>query len=202
MFVPGLGYLQDGGVGRYNNPIDPATWESRIIYPSNAQPDFTVSIGTGYARKPTSPKIPHTRSRWTDGYLFRLFRSFMSSLDGQNSWSDHLNRLDDEARGNHFRLNISLKDAPKLDEIDKMHELRRGVQLHCRTNNDRTVIVWALLASSFFFELDERLTRTYQGKDYECRGSILCRSPDSSAIVRRVVQESPSAAFVTNQGVT
>ena len=30
-FIRGLGFLQDGGAGKHNNPIDPAEWESRAI---------------------------------------------------------------------------------------------------------------------------------------------------------------------------
>ena len=87
MFVPAIGYLQDGGVGKHNNPVDPAHWENQVLW--DVEPDLMVSVGTGYARQPNSPKVPRTRHGLRDGYIPRLFRSFMALLSGENNWIDH-----------------------------------------------------------------------------------------------------------------
>ncbi|KAI9766696.1 MAG: hypothetical protein M1840_006340 [Geoglossum simile] len=200
MFVPALGYLQDGGVGWHNNPVDPAIWESRLIWPSNAEPDLMVSVGTGFAKQPSSPKVSRTRRGLRDGFIPRLFRSLMSVIDGENKWVNHWNRLDEEARDNNFRLNIPLKMEPPLDEANKMDELRQRVHLHLRTHDDTPSIARALWSSSFFFELDE--IPISQGGWYECRGSIRCRSPNSRALIALLVQEFPSALFTTDRNIT
>jgi hypothetical protein len=63
-FIRGLGFLQDGGAGKHNNPIDPAEWESKAIW--EIGPDIVVSIGTGYARPPDTSPIVSERLRFRD----------------------------------------------------------------------------------------------------------------------------------------
>ncbi|KAI9768255.1 MAG: hypothetical protein M1840_005085 [Geoglossum simile] len=200
IFIPALGYLQDGGVGWHNNPLDPALWESRLIWPSNAEPDLMVSVGTDFARAPSSPEVPRMKRGLKDGFIPRLFRSLMSVFNAEKNWVNHLNRLDEKARDNNFRLNIPLKKEPPLDEVNKMDELRQRVHLHLRTHDDTSGIVRALWSSSFFFELDE--IPISQGGWYECRGSIRCRSPNSRAFVALLAQEFPSALFTTDHNIT
>jgi hypothetical protein len=202
MFVPAIGYLQDGGVGKHNNPVDPAQWESKVVW--NVEPDLIVSMGTGFARRPNSPIVPRTVPRtmriFRDGYVPRLFRSFMASLSGQNNWIDHWNWLNDRARSNNFRLDLSLEKEPDLDEVDCMDELRKTVRHHLNTHDDTPGVARALWSSSFFLELDGKPVP--QRGWYECRGSIRCRSPDSRALVGLLAGKFPSARFVTNLDTT
>ena len=90
-FIRGLGFLQDGGAGKHNNPIDPAEWESRAIW--GTAPDLAVSIGTGFARDPESPQIVSRRLGFRDRFLPRLFRLFNAVLNAQSGWDDHVNRV-------------------------------------------------------------------------------------------------------------
>ena len=54
----------------------------------------------------------------------------MSSIDGERSWRDLINRLDNEAKDNFFRLNIPFTgDEPRLDDVQCVDGLRQSVQL-------------------------------------------------------------------------
>jgi hypothetical protein len=78
-FIQGLGFLQDGGVGKHNNLINPAEWESKAIW--DAVPDLAVSIGTGFSQDPDSPHIVSGRLRFRDRFFPRLFRLFNAMLN-------------------------------------------------------------------------------------------------------------------------
>jgi hypothetical protein len=56
----------------------------------------------------------------------------------------------------------------------------------------------AILATCFFFELDEAPTRVC-GR-YCCRGSVLCARNQARSIVKRVLVEFPGAELRTNGG--
>jgi hypothetical protein len=45
--IEGIGTFQDGGLWR-NNPIDIAISEARALWPTIAEPDLVLSLGTGY----------------------------------------------------------------------------------------------------------------------------------------------------------
>ena len=79
-YISSIGSLQDGGLG-YNNPMDLALWECRKLWPLIIVPDVVLSLGTGMVENPWSPKVPNFRYIFNDGFIPRLFRSFISSLD-------------------------------------------------------------------------------------------------------------------------
>jgi len=200
-FIPTVGFIQDGGVGKHNNPVDPVYWESRIAF--DADPDLTVSIGSGFAQQPSSPRAPSTRHGFWDGPIPRLLRSFGTILVAQNNHVEHLNRLeslpvDKEALGSYFRINIPFEYQPALDEIGKMADLRRETHLYLQSQQHILLAIkQALRSASFFFELSEM--PSFQGRWYECRGSIRCRSLNAQALVCDLAQKFPSAQFLTDQ---
>lgn len=98
----------------------------------------------------------------------------MSSLDGQSAWRDLWNRLDNRSRQDFFRLNLSIPgDGPAMDEVDRMNELRVAVNANLNDGRDLRHVGFALIASSFFFELTS-IPFFHCGKFY-CRGAIRCR---------------------------
>ena len=125
-FIPAVGFIQDRGVRKHNNPVDPIYWESRIAF--NADPNLTVSIGSGFTQQPSSPRAPSTRHSFWDGPIPRLLRSFGTILVAQNNHIKHLNQLKSlpvgkEALGSYFQINIPFEYQPALDEIGKMADL-------------------------------------------------------------------------------
>lgn len=196
-FIRGLGFVQDGGAGKHNNPIDPAEWESKAIW--NTSPDLVLSIGTGYKQDPGSPAIdaPRPRLRFKDRFFPRLFRLFGAVLDAQSNWEDHLNRVRADQHHKYFRINIALQEEFSLDEVDKIPTMERLAKTFLHSYNFSS-IVDALFAAAFFFELHQRPVA--KKNTCVCLGSIRCRSPDSNALVARILEEYPAACFTADDG--
>lgn len=177
--IAALGSFQDGGL-RHNNPTDLALWESSKIWPSTTI-DVLLSLGTGKEDSLRSPQAPKFRNVLNDGFIPRLCRSFMSSLDGERAWRDLANRLDDNSKSDYFRLNVPFSgEEPRLDDVERVEELRRSVHLQPDGPRDRTGIAFALLVTSFFLELDT-IPKFEEGR-YFCQGYIRCRNNPRSVI--------------------
>lgn len=194
-FIRGLGFLQDGGAGKHNNPIDAGEWESNALWETD--PDVTVSVGTGYARAPDTPPIVSQRLHFRDRFLPRVFRLFNAVLSAQGSWDDHLNRINKEERCKYFRVNMGLDKEPDLDDASQISAIKRWSKDYLETY-DFVAVLRALFASCFFFELYR--TPTPRKEFFICTGSIRCRSPDTRALVKRMLEEYPSAFFATEDG--
>jgi len=166
---------------KHNNPVDLALWESRKLWCSSTTPDVVLSLGTGSEEDAKSPKAPHFRHVFNDGFIPRLCRSFMSSLDGERVWRELRNRLDDNAKADYFRFNIPIsEDEARIDGIEQMEELRRYVQLQPSGHDARVKTAVALLTASFFFELEA--VPLLESGHYECRGSVRCRNDGQTVI--------------------
>ena len=174
-FIASLGSFQDGGL-RHNNPTDLALWECNKLWSTPTQPDVVLSLGTGTANNLKSPKAPHFRELFTDGFIPRLCRSFMSSIDGERAWRDITNRFDDATKADYFRLNIPFDDAaePLLDDLECIDTLRQSVHLQPQGSRDRAEVASALLVASLYFELDT--LPKYEFGQYFCTGIIRCRN--------------------------
>ncbi|KAI1510411.1 Patatin phospholipase [Pyrenophora tritici-repentis] len=193
-FIRGLGLVQDGGAGKHNNPIDPAEWESKAIW--DGDPDLAVSIGTGFAQDPDSPQTVSGRLRLRDRFFPRLLRLFNAMLNAQSGWEDHLNRVHKDERHKYFRINIAMDREPPLDDVGKIPELENLATTFLQ-GYDFSSITQALFAASFFFELHRKPVA--RGTSV-CSGSIRCRSPDTRALIERILQEYPAASFTTKDG--
>ncbi|EOA87842.1 uncharacterized protein SETTUDRAFT_161055 [Exserohilum turcica Et28A] len=196
-FIQGLGFLQDGGAGKHNNPIGPAEWESKAIW--DTAPDMIVSIGTGFARDPESPQIISKRLDFRNRFFPRLFRLFNAVLDAQRGWEEHLNGVPRDERHKYFRINIPLSKEPLLNDVSKMAELE-DLASNFLESHDFSSLIQALFANSFFFELF--LKPATRMRSMVCSGSIRCRSPDTRALVERILEEYPNAAFTTEDGTS
>ena len=195
-----LGTFQDGGL-KHNNPVNLALWESRYIWPSSSQPDIVVSLGTGTnINQDQSPRAASFRHIIQDGFVPRLWRSFMSSLDGQSAWRELWNRLDDSSRAQYFRTNIYLPNsALAIDDVNCIDELR--VCAHSQSQNDGfgQTTAFALLISGFFFELTD--APLYQNGKVYCKGSIRCRL-QGQLIVQALKRVHPSdLIFMTDREI-
>lgn len=188
-YVDGIGcHVQDGGVGKYNNPVTSAVSEIRMIWDTGV--DVLLSIGTGYV--PEKNALKDSRCRILDTSIPRCFRSWESSRNGQRIWDDFCRHLGDEERESYFRINVPLERAPDLDAVESMPEIRAsGVRF--LQSVDIQSVRRALLSSAFFFELDE--LPVAQGATLECRGSVRCRSPNSRALIEGLISDFPYALF-------
>lgn len=200
MFKPAhlsaIGTFQDGGL-KHNNPVNLALWEFRQIWPSIMKPDIVISLGTGIKKESTTPIAPSFRHIIRDGFIPRLYRSFMSSLDGQNTWRDLQNRLDEKSREDYFRLNVVLSSQEMtMDNVDCMENLRKKV--HAQTSIDEQYLkkmITALLVANFYFEFTA--VPVFKSGFYHCHGTIRCRF--SSQIIEQTMKkiQKSSWLFVT-----
>ena len=176
--------------------MDLALWECPKLWASNTAPDVLLSLGTGTDMSPKSPKAPHFRHILNDGFIPRIFRSFMSSLDGERAWRDLTNRLNEDSRTDYFRLNVSFTgEEPRLDDVRHIEDLRKSVHLQPNGRGDRAKIAFALLVTSFYFELDGK--PMFEGGQYLCAGFIRCRN-DPHAVLQALANiHSTGLEFVT-----
>lgn len=134
---------------------------------------MVLSLSTGTNKASVSPSAPNFRHVILDGFIPRLYRSFISSLDGQSVWQDLQNRLDNETRKDFFRLNVTLTEKLfTIDNVNCMQELRDNVyeQSDCQQESE---ILHAMLLSSLFFELSQ--TPTFTDGAYHCYGIVRSR---------------------------
>ena len=189
------GTFQDGGL-KYNNPVRPGLREVRRIW-NNTDCDLVLSIGTGFEQKLMSPVASNVRNLLQDGAMARFYRAAMQSLslNGQLSWEDHWSGLGEDAKRQHFRLNLPLVGKePEIDDVDKMQYLHEQIQYHL---GDIDGIARAFKAVTFFFELDGPLI--LEGARYCCQGSILSRSPDSCDLLQSLSSSYPYAQFFNQE---
>jgi hypothetical protein len=159
-------------LGRTNNPVEIGTFESARIWPHSLL-DIVVSLGTG-SSCPGSPRLLGPRGILHDGFLPRLYRSFMTSLNGQKIWDDLWNRLPVEAKDRYFRLNVRFDGKePDIDNIGEMESLiDPGTRLP--TDSETCLkIVQSLISKQFYFELDG--WPLYRSGQFLCSGHIYCR---------------------------
>lgn len=170
--------FQDGGL-RFNNPVNLALWETRVLWPKMAEKcDLVLSVGTGTASSNTElSSRPDSQGSWKTRYVPRLFRAFMNSLDGENTWQELYNGIRDSRKDRYYRINTKFDgEEPQLDDVDKMEELNRATsQGDLGTSTTETSIIEILVASQFYFELGKLPVPLASGR-YACSGYIRCRS--------------------------
>jgi hypothetical protein len=187
--LQGFGTFQDGGV-RANNPLTTARRESAIIWPAAGRADLIISIGTGFVPEPPELKDFPFRGILRDGFIPRLIRAllFGPAMDGQQAWRDALDNIPSDEQEDIFRLDQSLTGTlPELDNVDRMEELS---DLPYVIPDE---LVRAVLATSFFFELDEVPIESHGV--YHCQGSILCVEREPRHMVAEILTEFPGAQF-------
>jgi hypothetical protein len=179
--IKNIGAFQDSGL-HFNNPVNLLLWESQHIWSELQRPDLVLSIGTGTEIPCGPPKASHFRHIFRDGFIPRLYRCFLSSIDGEIAWRELINRLSEEDGRDYVRLNVSLASpAPALDDISKMKCLRESVHLQFGKSSSHLDVAYMLLMARFYFSLEEIPQRQPTGL-YHCFGVIRCRLPGETAL--------------------
>jgi hypothetical protein len=166
---------------RNNNPINIALSEARHLWPTSPNPDVFISLGTGSVASELAPRISKFRNFLVDGWMPRIYRSFSSSFDGQNAWREVIGVMDKISRESSFRFDLSVPGGlPRLDDTECMDRL--SVLVHSRPSGleSHKDAVAALLATSFYFQLDT--VPEYHIGLFQCVGSIRCRAPPQHVI--------------------
>jgi hypothetical protein len=166
-----LGTYQDGGL-QHNNPISIAQWETRFIWPNKSEPDYALSLGTG-----TTSTLENGASWWKSRFAFRLFKSFMRTLDSEDAWKRFFNSVAPASRNRYHRLNVRFSGPePSLDDALQIPELKARVSKTIEADTSViTAILDSIIASIFYFELDSDGLPKSSKSGYTCSGHIFCR---------------------------
>lgn len=194
--IKASGPVQDGGMSGHNNPVRIALSERLRNDRALEAPDIVVSLGTGTQKASPSPRATDFRHVILDGYVPRLWRSYMSSFNGQRIWDELMNSLDVRNRESYIRLNSVLPtDEPAIDDVDRMAEMRESVHVPPMLQDCKKTL-YRLLVSAFYFELRSIPEYVRDGR-YHCRGTIRCRLP-GTAVFKLLTQCTTSNLAFTN----
>ncbi|OJD23221.1 hypothetical protein ACJ73_05431 [Blastomyces percursus] len=187
--IPSVGSFQDGGMKqRHNNPIRSGLSEVRRLWPRTPKPHVVISLGTGTVSR--ALKTSDSRNILLDGWLPRIYRSYMSSFDGEETWNELQGELDDQTSKNYFRLNYSFTGArPSIVDISAMENISRSIQKNPPAADKMEEALLTLLASSLFFELDS--IPEFQNGFFRCVGTIRCYGP-TRPIIRSLLALRPA----------
>lgn len=170
------GPVRDGGL-THNCPIDIALSEQEHIW-SDAPLDMVISLGTGTTRESLSESREPNLSPWIE-WLLKPLRCitdlvgvYMDSIDGQSAYERVVGRRKDKR--NFFRMNIRMDQTPEIDDISSMDELSDRVYSQSSLSGKQLDVLFALLAKSFYFELDS--LPVFDRDYYRCEGTIRCRN--------------------------
>ncbi|KAK8900811.1 hypothetical protein QC760_010575 [Botrytis cinerea] len=197
-YVDGAGELNDGGLWR-NNPTDIAIAEARALYPTIAEPDVVLSLGTGHqidedanvsSSFPTeaspllsSPVVStattlhgvQPRGLWRSGFVTRCLESFLGTMDGQKFYDlpNQWNRTAGGTEERYFRFNTQLRGkAPDLDDVSTMPLLKFETRKQHLENGSLDELADSLISTLFYFELTSRPIK--DRSSISCQGYILC----------------------------
>ncbi|RPA90945.1 FabD/lysophospholipase-like protein [Choiromyces venosus 120613-1] len=137
-------FFQDGGV-KHNNPAKLALRESRVLWPLSSEPDLLISVGAGY-------RVSDDREGAAGGFISRLIRSWMQSMDGQLIWQELHNQLKPDQSHRYHRPSIPfIGTEPTLDDVGKMADLKLETRAFMESSSTLDQIALSLLSSLFYF---------------------------------------------------
>jgi hypothetical protein len=153
-------------------------------------------MGTGSASD-SARKSLGPRGVWRDGFIFRLVRSFLSSMDGEDTWQQLCNQLPKEVREKYFRFNIRFDGSePAIDDVDRMQELQQEGRTQIEMDNKNN-LAESLIAKQFYFEL-ETLPIYSKGR-YQCVGRLVCRFAGAQQLALLTQLSQNSAHFLLGE---
>ncbi|KAI9039861.1 patatin-like phospholipase family protein [Aspergillus affinis] len=174
--IRGIGRCEDGGL-KCNNPALICRSEIQSLWPSRPEPGALISLGTGSAaldRRPSTTRRRDRRQRWASGFAFRLYDSFMASMDAEQAWRGLLGQVDEASRQKYHRLNVEFPDKePLLNAAEKVQWMVTLADQEARVKTPSALT--SLLLASLFLELS--LAPRWEDGHYHCNGAIRCRLP-------------------------
>ena len=180
------GHTFDDGAITYNNPVELANTERKIIWPEQKErdPDILLSIGTLWSDKdkPDPGKLGKASSKAKLGpsrYLKKVFsiaaNAIKNDLDCEKTWSSfyyslNIGEEDGYRKKKYCRINPKIPDAPPaLDSVSSMDDLQAIAQKYCSTSPEIKHVASALIASLFYFEL-KNANESPQAGRWTCEG--------------------------------
>jgi hypothetical protein len=149
----------------YNNPVEIAEAEWRLIWGSNlcSQADILISLGTGF--DPHKRERPTQRNALKRGiyretkHMFKMAADRMhDALDCEKAWREHVRHLpEDLAKSRFMRYSPEfVKSLPALDEVDQLDRLQDMARKDLARNAAQFErMAMHLVATSFYFETEK-----------------------------------------------
>ncbi|KAH6884963.1 acyl transferase/acyl hydrolase/lysophospholipase [Thelonectria olida] len=192
-YIPGLGTFQDAGVLQ-NNPTLIALSEFVALEP-RAKLDLILNVGTG-----SSPGLPLENSQprvVEDSWLARLYRAYMSLIQGQKTWNDCAGLAKEIlGGGTQYRLDITLHRPPSLDDFKTMPTLKTLVHRDKSLSKVIDKMACRLFANLFYFELDALPRKT--GAKFFVRGKIYCLRKEGDQALREILHRFRKCTILIN----
>jgi hypothetical protein len=186
-----------------------AMQEARKMAPEMRRPDQFVSIGTGISRqKQTVGAEDRASFLFGNNSLRQTFRHYWSeNFEGDKKFASMRHtmaaalpaaagEMDQWLR----RFNLPLdRDPPDLADASAMDDLSDAAWAHFKSDPSLHDLAHAILASSFYFEL--QCMPMYEQGRYTCFGRILCRIPVTNPVFPALMQklETQRAYFLIQQ---
>ncbi len=187
--------LQDAAI-YYNNPIELAMRETRLVWPNvaEAHPDVVLSLGTSLkpdsSKQTVTPHRPLRRSKTSHGkHLAKIaLDPVHSTLNSEQTWLNFTQGQPTEGTFSerYIRLNVPLQHNPReFDEVAAMTELQDMTRSRCTTRRDEMKsIAERLIATAFYFERTSDTVAEHEDHTITISGSILCRFGPGSGEIR------------------
>ena len=110
-----------------------------------------------------------------------------SLMEGHQAWEDYISICDrEDRRTRHYRLDITMKDLPELDDPTSIPMLKALVYNDKQLRKVISGMAEHLFASLFCFELTEAPVE--MGGDYRVAGKLLCLRPGDDPALPRIIQ--------------
>jgi hypothetical protein len=177
------GHIFADGALSFNNPVQIAHNESKLLWPHHPQPDILLSIGTGSVREPeiqAGPE-PERESRSPLRYFHRLkvivTHQTEQNMNTQKAWDNFYTKQVDNTPGlpeadterKYRRVNVDFMDqVPKLHEYEQLLILLDEADRFCKENQPFIRGTASQLVASLFYLKFEGSTRNEP--DFECKG--------------------------------
>ncbi|KAF5724646.1 patatin phospholipase [Fusarium mundagurra] len=183
-YLAGLGTFQDAGI-LANNPLSIALAEFAATN-DNGEPDLVLNVGTGTS--PNAPLRDEEPKLFTDSWMVRLKRAFMSQMQGRRIWDD-VTSIDINVGRNcrRCRLDLTIANTPAIDDTTSMPVLISMVYRDDRLLRAVPKIAWRLFATLFYFELTALPQK--RGSNFYVKGSILCTRKGRDAAIPKVANK-------------
>jgi hypothetical protein len=177
------GHIFADGALTFNNPVQIAYNESKLLWSDHLHPDILLSIGTGSVREPELQPEPtlegESRSAWR--YLHRLkvivTHHTEHSMNSQKAWDNFYAKqldgtrdlLDRDRELKYRRLNVDFMDqVPKLHEHEQLPLLQSEARSFCEKNQTLIRDTASQLVASLFYLRVEKCARVQP--DFQCNG--------------------------------
>ncbi|KAF8540174.1 hypothetical protein BDD12DRAFT_980545 [Trichophaea hybrida] len=195
------GNIFSDGALTFNNPIEIAEYERKMLWPDHMHPDILLSIGTGGEPKEEFELGSDLRDPISQkglvGYLKRLkaivAHQSKHAMNSELAWENfrgrkNLEKLEDQA---YLRLNMELLDRiPKIDQVEDLDFLIKEATKYADDNEvmiNNTVI--KLIASLFYLRLDEATPDRHDNvQQQHCKATIFCRLDAKSISLQKLCE--------------